>query len=61
MRKHIQESAQKNIQKAVKENISQKSAQKSTQKSCLAQEWAQKNHFSPKKRSKRFFLSKKSS
>ena len=51
----------KAIQKAVKEKSSQKSAQKSNQKSCFAQEWAQKNHFSPKKRSKKFFLSKRSS
>ena len=51
----------KAIQKAVKEKSSQKSAEKNTQKSCLAQEWAQKNNFSPKKRSKKFFLSKRSS
>ena len=49
----------KAIKKAVKEKSSQKSAQKSTQKSCFAQEWAQKNHFSPKKRSKKFFFVKK--
>ena len=48
----------KAIQKAVKEKSSQKSTKKSTQKSCLAQEWAQKNYFSPKKRSTKFFCQK---
>ena len=51
----------KALQKAFKVKSSQKSAKKSTQKSCLAQEWAQKNCFSPKKRSTKFFLSKMSS
>ena len=53
--KHIQENAQKSHPK------SGQVLKKSTQKSCLAQEWAQKNNFSPKKRSKKFFLSKRSS
>ena len=51
--KHIQESAQKSHPK------SGQVLKKSTQKSCLAQEWAQKNYFSPKKRSTKFFWSKK--
>ena len=48
----------KALQKVFKIKSSQKSAKKSIQKSSLAQEWAQKNNFFPKKKLNKVFLVK---